>query len=207
MPKFVITGASGGGKSTLIAALAGAGFATVPEAGRQIVAEQMASGGTALPWRDQAAFMDLLFVRSIAAFDGAEAAPGRPVFFDRSFIEAIAYGAVIGRPPPRSMQEAAGKRRFDGPVFVCPPWEEIFARDGERRHDFDFALRDHEANVAAYRASGYELMEIPRVSVEERVAFVIARTGAVGEAAAFQSGKKTLRQPGNPERPTGKTIS
>lgn len=172
MPKFVITGASGGGKSTLISALAVAGYATVPEAGRQIVAEQMSINGTSLPWADQAAFLGLLFARSIATFDSAETLIGETVFFDRSFVEAIAYAAVIGQAAPQFMHKAAAERRFTNPVFVCPPWQEIFARDGERRHDFEFAIRDYEANVAAYSAAGYELMEIPRACVEERVAFI-----------------------------------
>lgn len=172
MPKFVITGASGGGKSTLIAALAAEGYPTVPEVGRQIVTEQLALKGTALPWLDQAAFMDLLFARSIAAFDQAGEAKEQTVFFDRSFLEAIAYGTLIGRAAPPAMLQAAAERRFEKTVFVCPPWREIFATDGERQHDFDFAIRDYEANVAAYSAADYALVEIPRASIQERVAFI-----------------------------------
>ena len=37
---FVLSGCSGGGKSTLLAALARRGFATVEEPGRRIVAEE-----------------------------------------------------------------------------------------------------------------------------------------------------------------------
>lgn len=172
MPKFVITGASGGGKSTLIDALAAEGYATVPEVGRQVVAEQLAAQGSALPWLDKAAFMDLLFARSVAAFDLARDAADSIVFFDRSFLEALAYGAVIGSPVPQVMLQAAAARRFETPVFVCPPWQEIFTTDAERRHDFDFALRDHAANVAAYEAAGYRLVEVPRAPVQARVAFI-----------------------------------
>lgn len=174
MRKFVITGASGAGKSTLIDALAAEGYATVPEAGRQIVAEQLRSQGTALPWLDRVAFMQLLFERSIAAFDQTGNPVDQTVFFDRSFIEAIAYGSMIGHPAPQAMLRAAAARQFDAPVFVCPPWREIFSTDDERRHDFEFAARDYQANVSAYRAAGYELVEIPRVSIQERVAFIIA---------------------------------
>lgn len=175
MPKFAITGAFGGGKSTLIAALAAKGHATVPEAGRQIVAEQLAAKGTALPWVDRAAFARLLFERSISAFDRAPAETC--VFFDRSFIEAIAYCAVIGMPVPKAWTEKAAARRFDGPVFVCPPWPEIFTQDNERRHDFDHACRDHAANIAAYAGAGYELIEIPRAPAADRAAFVLGKLG------------------------------
>lgn len=177
MPKFAITGASGGGKSTLIAALAAKGHRTVAEAGRQIVAGQLASGGTALPWADREAFARLLFEQSIAAFDQAPA--DRDVFFDRSFIEAIAYCAVIGMPVPEEWAGMAAVRRFDTPVFVCPPWPEIFVQDRERRHDFDHACRDHAANIAAYAEAGYDLIEIPRAPVADRAAFVLRTLGTL----------------------------
>ena len=172
MPKFVITGASGAGKSTLIAALMAEGYAIVPEAGRQIVSEQVGSRGTALPWLDRGAFMELLFERSIMAFDRASGGANEAVFFDRSFIEAIAYATVIGQPAPPAMLGAAATRTFDSPVFVCPPWKEIFTTDEERRHDFAFAARDYQANVEAYLAAGYDLVEAPRLPVGERVAFI-----------------------------------
>ena len=173
MPKFAITGASGGGKSTLVAALAAQGYSTVAEAGRQIVIDQLEARGSALPWANKEAFAKLLFERSISAFDLAPA--GRCVFFDRSFIEAIAYCAVIGLQIPQRWREQAAVRRFDTPVFVCPPWREIFTRDSERRHDFEDACRDHAANVTAYEGAGYELIEVPHAPVAERVAFVLDR--------------------------------
>lgn len=171
MPKFAITGASGGGKSTLIEALAAKGHATVPEAGRQIVAEQIAAKGSALPWADRTAFALLLFERSVTAFDRAP--QDERVFFDRSFIEAIAYCSVIGLPVPDGWAEEAAARRFDTPVFVCPPWPEIYTLDSERQHDFEHACRDHAANVAAYAEAGYRLIEIPRAPVADRAAFVL----------------------------------
>ena len=52
----VISGCSGGGKSTLLAELAGRGYAVVEEPGRRIVQEELAASGAALPWVDAAAF-------------------------------------------------------------------------------------------------------------------------------------------------------
>jgi predicted ATPase len=57
MDRFIIlSGCSGGGKSTLLAELARRGFATVEEPGRRIVIEETRNGGTALPWIDIEAF-------------------------------------------------------------------------------------------------------------------------------------------------------
>ncbi|MEQ8482140.1 MAG: AAA family ATPase [Hoeflea sp.] len=185
MPKLAITGASGGGKSTLVAALAAQGHHTVAEVGRQLVADELEAKGSALPWEDREAFARLLFERSISAFDQAPADGW--VFFDRSFIEAIAYCAVIGMAVPERWGEQAAARRFDTPVLVCPPWAEIFTRDSERRHDFEQACLDHAANVTAYEAAGYELIEIPRAPLADRVAFVL-------DTLATLNG----RQPSNP---------
>ena len=81
----VLTGASGGGKTTLLQALATRGFTVVEEAGRRIVAEQLAQGGSATPWQDRAAFRDLLFARSLDAFQQVADRPG-PVFLDRGIV-------------------------------------------------------------------------------------------------------------------------
>lgn len=57
MDRFIIlSGCSGGGKSTLLTQLARRGFATVEEPGRRIVIEETRNNGTALPWIDIEAF-------------------------------------------------------------------------------------------------------------------------------------------------------
>ena len=63
-PHFVIlTGCSGGGKSTLLAELAKRGYNHIPEPGRQIVKEQQAIDGRALPWKDLDLFLELALSR------------------------------------------------------------------------------------------------------------------------------------------------
>jgi predicted ATPase len=53
--RFVlISGCSGGGKSTLLAELSARGYPVVKEPGRRIIAGEFASGGSALPWGDPA---------------------------------------------------------------------------------------------------------------------------------------------------------
>ncbi|GHB31809.1 hypothetical protein GCM10007094_20660 [Pseudovibrio japonicus] len=160
--------------------LKGLGFECREEVGRQLVREQRAIGGAALPDKDCAAFRDLLFDRSIDAFDQEPVRAGVPVFYDRSFLEALAYSEIIGVPVPKRMVVAAMQRRFAPLVFVCAPWREIFECDAERHHDFDFACRDYAANVSVYRAYGYTLVEVPQMCVEDRVQFVIQQIEKAG---------------------------
>ena len=63
---------------------------------------------------------------------------------------------------------------YQHPVaFVCSPWQEIYRKDNERSHDFEFAKRDYDANCKAYSNAGYELIEVPKLSIEERADFVL----------------------------------
>lgn len=56
-PFVIISGCSGGGKSTLLAELQRRGYPVIEEPGRRIVEEQLGTGGHALPWLDMPAFM------------------------------------------------------------------------------------------------------------------------------------------------------
>jgi predicted ATPase len=78
----VLSGCSGGGKSSLLAELGRRGFAIFEEPGRQIVKEQLFIGGDALPWADPAKFVDLTVSRAIYNLILA-ARSSRASFFDR----------------------------------------------------------------------------------------------------------------------------
>lgn len=86
----VVTGGPGAGKSTLIAALAAAGVATSAEVGRQIIREQVASCGDALPWADERAFAEAMTGREIAAREAALAS-GATVVLDRGIPDVIGF--------------------------------------------------------------------------------------------------------------------
>ena len=100
-----------------------------------------------------------------------------PVFFDRGVVDVIGYLHLMDIPVPEPIQEAAENFRYNRSVFVAPPWEEIFKQDTERKQDFTEAKRTYEATTAAYSENGYELIEIPRTSLEERMRFLLEKAG------------------------------
>jgi predicted ATPase len=169
---FVITGGPGSGKSTLLDSLEQRGYARTVEAGRAIIQDQMAIAGRALPWDDRVLFSELMLSWEIRSYRVAENATG-PVFFDRGVTDVLGYLRLIGEPVPEHVQDAARRFRYNRNVFIAPPWREIFHEDVERKQSFDEAVRTHEALVAAYSDGGYELIELPRVSVTERASFVL----------------------------------
>ncbi|WP_433351160.1 AAA family ATPase [Microtetraspora malaysiensis] len=172
----VITGGPGSGKTTLIDRLEHAGFARSQEAGRAIIQDQTAIGGRALPWRDPELFAELMLSWELRSYQIARGRPG-PVFFDRGVPDIVGYLRLEGRAVPDHVDAAARGFRYHPRVFIAPPWPEIYRRDGERRQSLDEAERTHASMVAAYTEYGYELVTLPRRSVEERVRFVRSEIG------------------------------
>ena len=170
----VITGGPGSGKSTLIEALGGAGYAHTIEAGRAIIQDQVAIGGAALPWGDQAAFAELMLSWELRSHRMARDQAG-PVFFDRGVPDMVGYYRLLGRPVPPHVEKAAERFRYNRRVFIAPPWPAIFKQDTERKQTPEEAQRTYEAMIAAYSGCGYEPVTLPLVSVDQRVRFVIDR--------------------------------
>lgn len=177
---FVVTGGPGSGKSTLIEALERAGFARSIEAGRGVIQDQVTIGGRALPWCDPSAFAELMLCWEMRSYHMAHERAG-PFFFDRGVPDVVGYLRLLGLPVPKHMEKAAEVFRYDRRVFIAPPWPEIFGQDRERKQSLDEAVRTYEAMVATYGGYGYELLELPRAPVEERVRFVIENTGIMGK--------------------------
>jgi predicted ATPase len=173
---YVITGCSGGGKSTLIDALRRRGFLCVDEVGRRIVRQQLRIGGDATPWQDQIKFRELLLARYMDVFEEV-AERTSPVFFDRGIPEATGWSRLLNVPTLEHHRAAARIYRYARKVFVTPPWPEIFTLDEERRHSFEDALAQYPLALEVYLRYGYELIEIPKLPVADRVDFVLARVG------------------------------
>lgn len=170
---FVITGGPGSGKSSLIAALAEAGFRTMPEAGRAIIRDQAAIGGRALPWADRAAFAELMLAWELRSHREARALPG-PVLLDRGVPDVLGYLSLCGLPVPEHVRRAAELYRYNRRVFLAPHWPAIFAQDAERKQDAAEAETTCAAMARTYASLGHEVVPLPLATIEERVAFVQA---------------------------------
>jgi predicted ATPase len=171
MNRFVVvSGCSGGGKSTLLAELGRRGHDVVEEPGRRIVKEELESGGRALPWVDGPAFARRAVATALADRAAAEAQPGW-VFFDRGLVDAAAaLQHMTGEP---ALETLARPHPYHRRVFLTPPWPEIYGTDPERRHGLDAAMAEYERLLEAYPALGYEVVVLPKVSVVERAGFVL----------------------------------
>ena len=170
----VLTGGPGSGKSPLIAALAAAGVATSPEIGRQVIREQLAAAGHALPWADEVAFAEAMWPREVAAH-AAALANGAPTVLDRGAPDVVGFLRVSGLPVPPHIDVAARTTRYNARVFLAPFWAEIYAHDAERKQSPALAAATEAVMRDTYAGYGYTLVELPRAPVAERVRFVLER--------------------------------
>jgi predicted ATPase len=171
MDRFVVlSGCSGGGKSTLLAELDRRGHTTVQEPGRRIVRAEMAGNGRALPWVDRAAFLRRALALAAADFAAVRAQPGW-VFFDRGLVDAAAgLEAATGEPV---LAQINGSHRYHRQVFLTPPWPEIYVTDRERRHSLEEAVVEYERLLRVYPTLGYQVCVLPKVGVAERADVIL----------------------------------
>lgn len=166
----IISGCSGGGKSTVLEELERRGHNVVPEPGRRIVQHELAHGGNALPWRDREAFARRAIDLSLQDLAANSANQGW-TFFDRGLIDAAT--ALEAYDGGAAVSALATRHRFHRLVFLAPPWPEIYQPDGERRHDLEEATREYVRLEQVYAELGYEVVTLPRIGVAERADFML----------------------------------
>lgn len=174
---IVISGCSGGGKSTLITELSAMGYAVVHEVATKIVSEQKAINGDITPWQNPTAFCKLLIARSIKDFHRAKSmanALEETIFFDRSFLEGIRYYKMLNSTDSHRYDYLIDDLRYFNTVYIAPPWQEIFCQNDDRRHSFKKSVDDYDRVLSFYLKCGYQTLELPKVDVEARIQFMLS---------------------------------
>ena len=155
--RVVVTGVAGAGKTTLLDALRERGWATGGDAARDLVRADVRVRD------DDEAFRRAILAREVAAYDAAT----RTTFFDRAIPDVAAGWTDL----PEDVDAIVRSHPYDA-VYLLPPWREIYVTDAERTHTFDEAVRAHPGILEAYVRYGYDVVILPRASVEERVRIV-----------------------------------
>ena len=166
-PFYVLAGPPGAGKTTLLEQLSGH-LTTVPEYARRILAEERRTGGTATGDQDHTLFVERMLDLALSDY---RAATGLTLF-DRGLPDLLAFCAHYGIADGL-VRAAVDAHRYQAKVFFLPSWNEIYTTDEERVLDFDGARAFGALIRTAYEQSGYDLIDVPKVSPAARATFVL----------------------------------
>ena len=168
---ILLIGGPSSGKTTLINHLEAKGFICYPEISREVTLKAREQGIDHLFLENPLLFSELLLEGRINQFIQATTETAT-VFIDRGIPDVVAYMDFIGDTYSEKFNEACFKYKYDK-VFLLPPWEEIYTSDAVRYESYEEAMQIHDFLVAAYHHYGYDLIEVPKVSVENRYQFII----------------------------------
>ncbi|MGB3773763.1 MAG: ATP-binding protein [Leeuwenhoekiella sp.] len=164
-------GGPGTGKTTLINALKNQGYIIFEEVSRKIIKNAQLEGVKQLFLADPFLFSKKLLEGRIAHYKAAEGLKENHVLYDRGIPDIIAYLNYANEKAPPEFAQACEDYRYDR-VLMLPPWEAIHTVDEERYEDFEKATQLHNHLVKTYKGYNYNLIAVPKATVEERVNFV-----------------------------------
>jgi predicted ATPase len=177
MPRYVLTGAPGAGKTAILRTLELAGYAVVEEAATDVI-EQAQALGRPRP-EERAGFLEAITALQVSrqlrhAPDGCGL-----VFFDRSPVCTLALARFLRLPVPpvlsAELDRAAhvyARAAFvvRGLGFVTPT--------AVRRISLADALEFEKIHEQTYRELGFDLVEVPPAPLAERAATILGSVGA-----------------------------
>ncbi len=169
---IVITGGPGTGKTTIIDALIEQGYACFPEISRQITLEAKKQGIEQLFLEKPLLFSELLLEGRKKQHLQASQDQAEIVFLDRGIPDILAYMHYIGDSYPSFFDQASKEHNYSK-VFVLPPWEDIYESDEARYENFEQAKLIYNHLKETYQIYGYNLIEVPQGTVEERIQFIL----------------------------------
>jgi predicted ATPase len=170
MSRIIITGGPGAGKTTLLLALQDRGYTIVGDSARTIIQDRLKRGLSPRPNADE--FTHETLRMDIENFVHHAATSGH-VFFDRSVLDSLCSLDRLTPLSERELRTWLTTYQYHPKVFLLPPWKKIYVHDAERDHTFEHAEWVNSITQEWYCRCRYQLIEVPKVSVDQRCTFVL----------------------------------
>lgn len=170
--RIVITGGPGTGKTTVINELSDRNYNCVNEISRQVTLDAREKGVDQLFVTEPLLFSNLLLEGRELQFKDAVASKHELVFFDRGIPDVPAYMDFMETDYPNTYNDSSLKNRYST-VFLMPPWKEIYLSDNERYESYEQSLEIYQYLKKAYLRYGYDVVEVPFDTIENRTNFIL----------------------------------
>ncbi|WP_028972976.1 AAA family ATPase [Spirochaeta cellobiosiphila] len=169
---FILTGAMGGGKSTVIRSLEQKNIKCIPEPAREILTEQRLISATGVPEEDSDLFTQLMLSRATSYYKNNRDFQSNCIIYDRGIPDLIAYAELFGLDTG-IYYKAAKQYTYNPIVFFFKGWQDIYCTDEERKMTYQQASDFGERVCDIYNELGYQTIEIPKVSSSDRALFIV----------------------------------
>lgn len=176
--KIVITGGPSTGKTSVINALEKKGHLCLHEVIRSFTSIEQEKNdfkefktNPIVSVDDPMAFNQKVLDARLAQYQKALNSDQELVFFDRGVHDVLAYMYCFNQEYGQDFIVPSENTKYDA-VFIMPPWPAIFTSDSERFETYEEGLKVHDSLVHMYEKFGYEVVLVPKESVENRVAFI-----------------------------------
>lgn len=174
--EFILTGAPGAGKTVILRALEAQGIDVIEEAATDVIALDHGRG-VEESWRRPEFISDIARLQVTRA---ARPAVGAVRVADRSLICTLALAEYLGHPVPEMLAESIRSMIAAGQYERRVLFVELLGfitRTEARRISLEDSRRFERYHVEAYERFGFELVRIPPLPVDERVALVRSHLG------------------------------
>jgi predicted ATPase len=180
--RYILTGAPGSGKTSIVQVLRGRGYAVVDEAATDVIAAEQSRGHDE-PWNDPV-FVDRIIELQRSRQRQPPPAGTREQVYDRSPVCTLTLARYLGHPVTatlsaelhRIIRDAVYERRvfFIRTIGFCLP-------TSARRISYEDSLEFERCHVDEYERLGFELVQVPADENEKRAAAIGAclRTWAI----------------------------
>jgi predicted ATPase len=172
--RYVLTGAPGAGKTSILEHLHARGFAVVEEAATEVIARWQAAGIDEA-WR-RLDFCDAIAALQRERQEQPEAAGVQ--LFDRSPLCTLALARWLGHPVTPALEAEVARvlteRIYRPTVFFVRPLGFVTPTEA-RRISYSDSLLFEAVHEQVYREHGFDLVDVAPGTVAGRAAFVESR--------------------------------
>lgn len=168
MKKYVLTGGTCSGKTTLLHELKKMGFNVLEEVGREVLKERK---NFPLTLQERILREEIIFQKRLEREKEFEQ-KNSILFLDRGLVDSIAYSNHHLGFVPKQILDYDLRNRY-ALVFILERMP--FKQDGlrEEKDDIEAGVM-HNRIIDVYRDFGYNTVNVPIISIQERANFVLS---------------------------------
>ena len=169
--RFVLAGGPSTGKTSVLNELKKLGFVCFDEAARDILSNFSLKGSN-FKLDPIKISNEILAKRDIDYNDALKiSCKNDIIFYDRGVHEITAYLRYINQSNDY-WEELLNNYKYDM-VFIFPSWKEIYIKDENRIEEYEEAMKISPFILQIYNESSTIIVEVPNISINERVDFIL----------------------------------